>query len=255
MVPSIKTIIIILFVLVMIVVIDSIYRRLKPFIFARRGEVMAAIRLLMLPSDKYKVLNSVLLKTNWGNCQIDHVIVSSFGIFVLEIKNCKGTIYGGDNSEKWTRFLKKRKYELVNPIKQNANHIKVLKEFLRVDCPFYSVIVFNNKAKVRSNAETALLTKQKDLIEDIKKQNAIVLSRDEVEEIADKIKQYSVGFISSTMKRNKKARVDIKRRVFSVSDDICPECGAKLTIRKSEYGEFLSCSNYPKCNYSHRFIL
>ena len=131
----------------------------------------------------------------------------------------------------------------------------MLKEFLRVDCPFYSVIVFNNKAKVRSNAETALLTKQKDLIEDIKRQNAIVLSRDEVEEIADKIKQYSVGFIASTMKRNKKAREDIKRRVFSVSDDICPECGAKLTIRKSEYGEFLSCSNYPKCNYSHRFIL
>ena len=81
---------------------------------------MAAIRLLMLPSDKYKVINSVLLKTNWGNCQIDHVIVSTFGIFVLEIKNCKGTIYGGDNSEKWTRFLKKRKYELVNPIKQNV---------------------------------------------------------------------------------------------------------------------------------------
>ena len=72
----------------MIVVIDSIYRRLKPFIFARRGEVMAAIRLLMLPGDKYKVINSVLLKANWGNCQIDHVIVSSFGIFVLEIKNC-----------------------------------------------------------------------------------------------------------------------------------------------------------------------
>ena len=95
-----------MFVLVMIVVIDSIYRRLKPFIFARRGEVMAAICLLKLPSDKYKVINSVLLKANWGNCQIDHVIVSSFGIFVLEIKNCKGTIYGGDNSEKWTRFLK-----------------------------------------------------------------------------------------------------------------------------------------------------
>ena len=64
--------------------------------------------------------------------------------------------------------MKNRKYELVNPIKQNANHIKVLKEFLNVDCPFYSVIVFNNKAKVRSNAETALLTKQKDLIEKLK---------------------------------------------------------------------------------------
>ncbi len=30
----------------------------------------------------------------------------------------------------------------------------------------------------------------------------------------------------------------------------CPECGSKLVLRRSVYGEFIGCSNYPKCKYT-----
>ncbi|MDE7263131.1 MAG: type I DNA topoisomerase [Anaeroplasmataceae bacterium] len=33
------------------------------------------------------------------------------------------------------------------------------------------------------------------------------------------------------------------------TDQICPECGNILVIRKSKFGEFVSCSNYPNCRY------
>ncbi len=33
------------------------------------------------------------------------------------------------------------------------------------------------------------------------------------------------------------------------TDQICPECGNMLVIRKSKFGEFISCSNYPNCKY------
>lgn len=33
------------------------------------------------------------------------------------------------------------------------------------------------------------------------------------------------------------------------TDQICPECGNMLVIRKSKFGEFVSCSNYPNCRY------
>ena len=33
------------------------------------------------------------------------------------------------------------------------------------------------------------------------------------------------------------------------TDEICPECGNPLVIRLGKYGEFVSCSNYPSCNY------
>ena len=31
--------------------------------------------------------------------------------------------------------------------------------------------------------------------------------------------------------------------------ETCPECGGDLVIRKGRYGEFVACSNYPKCKY------
>ncbi|HIP15983.1 MAG TPA: hypothetical protein EYG77_02115 [Methanothermococcus okinawensis] len=36
-------------------------------------------------------------------------------------------------------------------------------------------------------------------------------------------------------------------------DDICPWCGGKLKLIKTKKGEFLGCSNYPKCLY-RRFL-
>lgn len=34
-----------------------------------------------------------------------------------------------------------------------------------------------------------------------------------------------------------------------IEDMICPKCGGKLVKRKGKYGEFIGCSNYPKCHY------
>jgi DNA topoisomerase I len=34
-----------------------------------------------------------------------------------------------------------------------------------------------------------------------------------------------------------------------MTDEICPQCGLPLVIRKSKYGEFMACSGFPKCRY------
>jgi DNA topoisomerase I len=39
------------------------------------------------------------------------------------------------------------------------------------------------------------------------------------------------------------------------TDEICPKDGAKLVIRQGRFGEFTSCSNYPKCDYIKRETL
>ena len=38
-------------------------------------------------------------------------------------------------------------------------------------------------------------------------------------------------------------------------DEECPKDGAKLVIRQGRFGEFISCSNYPKCDYIKRETL
>ena len=57
------------------------------------GETVVATELGLLPRDKYRVLNDVTLPTPNGSSQIDHVVVSIYGIFVIETKNYKGWIY------------------------------------------------------------------------------------------------------------------------------------------------------------------
>nr|MBP7333745.1 type I DNA topoisomerase [Candidatus Cloacimonas sp.] len=32
--------------------------------------------------------------------------------------------------------------------------------------------------------------------------------------------------------------------------ETCPQCGAQLILRNGKFGEFIACSNYPKCKYS-----
>jgi len=39
------------------------------------------------------------------------------------------------------------------------------------------------------------------------------------------------------------------RRVDMLIDETCPKCGSQLRISRGKYGEFISCSNYPNCDY------
>ena len=34
-----------------------------------------------------------------------------------------------------------------------------------------------------------------------------------------------------------------------MTDEVCPNCGSPVVIKKGRWGEFKACSNYPKCHY------
>lgn len=35
-------------------------------------------------------------------------------------------------------------------------------------------------------------------------------------------------------------------------EEYCPKCGGKLIKRRGKYGDFVGCSNYPKCKYTRK---
>ena len=61
-----------------------------PKIKGKIGEIYVALFLKRLPEDRYRVINDLLLTKNGHSTQIDHVIVSIYGIFVVETKFYKG---------------------------------------------------------------------------------------------------------------------------------------------------------------------
>ena len=47
----------------------------------------------------------------------------------------------------------------------------------------------------------------------------------------------------------KKAFGEMEKKAPEETGETCPECGSPLVVRKSKYGEFTACSNYPTCKY------
>ena len=62
----------------------------------KEGENRVHNILMQLPDD-YVILDDVVLPTNKGTTQIDHIVVSKYGVFAIETKNYRGEIYGDDN--------------------------------------------------------------------------------------------------------------------------------------------------------------
>ena len=69
---------IILFIL--FVVASVVFRILQPRIKGYLGEKSVATILSLLPSDKYKIINDLLIEVDGRTIQIDHLVVSIYGI-------------------------------------------------------------------------------------------------------------------------------------------------------------------------------
>ena len=84
----------------------------------------------------YFPLHNVTLTTPDGSTQIDHVIVSRFGIFAIETKNMQGWIFGSERQAEWTQKIFKRSFRFQNPLRQNYKHTRALPHWghLRVAC-------------------------------------------------------------------------------------------------------------------------
>lgn len=94
----------------------------------KKGENSVARILKKLLRQDYHVINDVVLPTPYGSSQIDHIVVSPFGIFVIETKNYSGWIYGSEHGEYWTKNVYGHKYDFYNPILQNTGHVTALRK-------------------------------------------------------------------------------------------------------------------------------
>lgn len=216
------------------------------------GEKRVAV-LLSLLGKEYTVYNDVMIRNGSYTSQIDHVVVSPYGIFVIETKNYKGLIYGGLNQEKWTQNIWGNKTYLVNPIRQNYGHIIALKKILpsfSMD-QYVSVVVFSTSANLRSNFPAnynVIYTPQ--LINRIKSYKERILTDDNILKIR--------ATLEANLVRDRKAKkqhvVNVQRNLQikreTVNSGRCPRCGGFLVKRNGKYGSFYGCSNYPRCKYT-----
>ncbi len=106
-------------------------KRRKIYRFQNSGEILVRREIVNNFSSKsWYLFNNVTLKTENGTTQIDHILISKYGVFVIETKHYKGWLFADANSKKWTQVIFGYKYKFQNPLHQNYKHIKVVQSTL-----------------------------------------------------------------------------------------------------------------------------
>ncbi len=100
------------------------------------------------------ILNNVTLRLEDGSTtQIDHILITTKGIFVLETKHYSGWIFANPKSKFWTQTIFYLKNRFQNPIFQNYKHVKAIKKlFPFLESKFiYNVVVFSGEAEFKTS--------------------------------------------------------------------------------------------------------
>ena len=108
---------------------------------------------LLSKIDGIVYIDDIYLSTSSGTTQIDGVVLSTKGIFVVEVKNIGGEVRGVVNSETWVNIQGGREFKFYNPILQNTGHIRHLKRELNYDGVMNNLIVFPDSTPVQTTSD------------------------------------------------------------------------------------------------------
>ena len=213
------------------------------------GEKKATFYLwLSLSSKSYHKFHDIILPSKNGTTQIDHLLISVYGLFIVETKNKRGWIFGSEKQRNWTQSIYGKKYSFQNPLRQAFRQKMILSEFLdlhesNIHCVIYFVGDCQFKTQLPSNVLKSGVGKF------VKQFRDEILSSEDVDRIIQAIDKH----LSESSLSNKDHIKSLRKR--HSSNTMCPRCGSNLIERTVKNGsnagtKFLGCENYPKCRFS-----
>lgn len=202
----------------------------------------------LLRGPHYHHFRNIVIPGLRGTTEIDHVIVSKFGIFVIELKDRSGWIFGTAADAYWTAVHFRNKFRFQNPLRQNYGHVKSLEAFLGVDPRvLHGIVVFRGSFEFKTPIPDGILcyayrswiAGKREVLLDDAVVDAIVASLE-----ANALHGWRAG------RRHAKS---VRARYSS--DTKCPKCGGELRVLTQREGpdpgsEFLGCSRFPLCRYT-----
>lgn len=213
------------------------------------GELKTVIATrLFLSSSDYVDINDVTIRTRRGTTQIDHVIVSLYGVFVVETKDMSGWIFGSEDDPFWTKINRGNKLKFQNPLHQNEGHIRVLSNLTRISPEkMHSVVAFRGNCSLRTQMPPNVLTGG--YITYVKSKRQVFFTKADVKRIVAAIE---TGMLPRTRATHLK-HVDYLKQRFG-STTTCGRCGSPLVLRTAKSGsnagnQFFGCSRFPSCRY------
>ncbi len=214
------------------------------------GEFLVNRLLGTLPKSDYVAIKDVTLPTEDGTTQIDHIVVSKFGIFVVETKNMKGWIFGSAHQKRWTQKIYRHSSTFQNPLHQNYKHTKTLESLLDCDpALLHSLIIFVGGSSFKTQMP-ANVTYGRGGLRYIRSFRDVVMTEDDVQRTVETLNALKLnpGIVTSWEHRK-----HVQSIVSNMAKECCcPRCGSDMVIRETKRGanvghKFWGCSSYPKC--------
>jgi len=199
----------------------------------------------------YHICDDVMLPTDDGTTQIDHIIVSPFGIFVVETKNWKGWLFGSEKQAQWTRQYYRSKKKIQNPLRQNHKHVLTLAEETGLSREmFHSLIVFVGDCELKTEMPENVTRGARPAVRFILSQTEKILTDEEVQRTLKNIAENRLENTRKSRRQHVRHVEDLKARKQDHS--YCPRCGGELVVKTVSKGarkgnQFMGCRKYPKC--------
>lgn len=217
----------------------------------RRGERMVRESLMGGLSDEYCLFNDLYLPLPDGSTtQVDHVVVSRYGVFVIETKSYSGWIFGAAQEAFWTQVRYRKKYQFQNPLRQNYLHICALAKGLGLprNC-FQSVVAFTESCKFCTPMPPKVVWSSQ-LTGYIRAFDSIIFSEARVKQIVASVAQLAASVDETRRQRHIMNLQERHRPVRSdESAPLCPLCGREMILRtaRKDGHAFYGCPAYPAC--------
>lgn len=222
----------------------------SPWFKGATGEALVRLSAhLWLPSDAYHSVHNVTLQTPDGSTQIDHILVSRFGVFVVETKHMKGWIFGSERDAQWTQKIHRASFQFQNPLRQNYKHVKALEAILEVpENLIHSIVVFTGASTFKTPVPANVMRGGR-YIGFIKSFQQQVFSNAQVEEILSRVQATR---LPETIATRRKHIESVRYRRDPALGGNCPLCGNRMVLRTAKQGknagrQFWGCSTFPRC--------
>lgn len=216
------------------------------------GERRVARLLRKLPEGYYS-FHDLFIEREGYTTQIDHVVVSRYGIFVIETKNYSGNIYGSDGAEQWVQYLRRgEKHYFQNPIRQNAHHTEALKSLLGLpEKQLIPLIVFLEGATLHREQDGRVFYSTR-LPGEILSYREELLSLQEQERVVEILSNLKKATAEDKLRHIEAIKARRTRRQALLEQGVCPRCGGALHLKEGSYGCFWGCANFPRCRFTAR---
>tara|TARA_B100000809_G_scaffold239921_1_gene261812 strand:+ start:259 stop:942 length:684 start_codon:yes stop_codon:yes gene_type:complete len=178
---------------ILLVVVSGIFSVYLPRIKGRIGESRVNSTIVRgLDRGVYHLIPDIYLPAGEGTTQVDHVVVSRYGVFVIETKNYSGWIFGKEKDKQWTQSLNKHtKNRFQNPLRQNYKHTKTLAELTGIpEELLVSMVVFVGDATIKTEMPANVMY-VRDLVKFIEGHDEVVIQDGQVLEIVDTISAWT----------------------------------------------------------------